>query len=205
MSNPTESSSTDPNNKVGSLLQSLPVSDLIAMPLISACNAQIQLSQATANFIKDVGIDEKGNVRNVKFKYSNNEKEEAIDVPLLSILNIPSLSISEVNIDLCIAIDAMSKNASADEKKDDTSFGLDVNAGAAYNGGLVSAKFDVNASYNTSSSVVNKSTNDNALNTKATYNISVKASDKQPQGLQNVLKIFADSINKSVDNPKESA
>ena len=47
----------------------LPMASLIGVPLQAACDAQLQLANATANFVKTVGLDESGkSVRAVDFK-----------------------------------------------------------------------------------------------------------------------------------------
>ena len=88
----------------------LPMEDLIGAPLIAAANAQGKLANLTKNFIEEVGTDQNGKVKTVDFTYGktlkkapNSDDVEEVDktlsVPLLAIVNIPSLSVKKVNID----------------------------------------------------------------------------------------------------------
>ena len=88
----------------------LPMEDLIGAPLIAAANAQGKLANLTKNFIQEVGADENGKIRNVNFTYGKTYKkspksddieevDKTLTVPLLAIVNIPSLSVKKVNVD----------------------------------------------------------------------------------------------------------
>ena len=71
----------------------LPIENLIAAPLLAAAEGQKSLASTTAQFITEVGMDSSGNTKSVTFNYEDGSKDVKLDVPLLSIINIPSLSV----------------------------------------------------------------------------------------------------------------
>ena len=95
---------------VSEQFKGLPMEDLIGAPLIAAANAQGKLANLTKDFVEKVGADENGKIRTVDFTYGKSynkdpesnevqEVEKSLSVPLLSIVNVPSLSVKKVNID----------------------------------------------------------------------------------------------------------
>jgi len=86
----------------------LPMEDLIGGPLVAAVNAQGKMAMQTAEFINDVGINkDTGELNTVGFSYkktekdeNNNEKEsvKTIAVPVLAMVNIPSLKVKKVDV-----------------------------------------------------------------------------------------------------------
>lgn len=80
----------------------LTMEQLIGSPLKAAAEAQVKLTQSTADFINKVGFDEDGKTRTVSFKYEkpivNDDKKVDIetmklDVPMLGIVPIPNLQV----------------------------------------------------------------------------------------------------------------
>ena len=87
---------------LGDEFKGLPMADLIGAPLTAACDSNLKLAQTTAQFIETVGFqaDDKGKptneIRTAKFSYNvmdanNTTQKVDIDVPLLTIVQIPSL------------------------------------------------------------------------------------------------------------------
>ena len=89
----------------------LPMESLIGGPLQAACDAQTMLAGATARFIEEVGLVKEGDkqvVRTVGFSFTRSangddgngpasEKVE-MNIPLLAMVKVPSLSIDLVDI-----------------------------------------------------------------------------------------------------------
>lgn len=80
---------------------------LVAAPLVAACDAQVQLARSTAGFIQQVGVDEQGKTRTASFLYQQEEPEETmqekrqsmrVEVPLLAMVPVPNLQIDEVGL-----------------------------------------------------------------------------------------------------------
>jgi len=156
---------------------------MIGGPLQAAIDAQVASSMATINFIKQVGFDENGEIRTVEFKYkktkSDGTAEDAtIDVPLLSMLPIPSLRIDSVDINF----NAKLNSVQTTEVKDELKVGVEAKAGW----GPVS--FKVTASYQRSSTTGYK------VEKEFTLNVRVKAvQDEIPAGLEKILNLLAQS------------
>ena len=108
---------------VGGIVNNLPIDKMVSAPLIAAIKAQTDMSMALAHFVKDVGIDENGQVRMVTFNYQENvlgtdgnihAQERHIEAPFLSLTGIPNLAIEDVHIsfdlEVSTAEDDTSKN-----------------------------------------------------------------------------------------------
>ena len=87
---------------VGGIVNNLPIDKMVSAPLIAAIKAQTDMSMALAHFVKDVGIDEKGQVRMATFNYQENvlgadgkieTQDRHIEAPFLALTGIPNLAI----------------------------------------------------------------------------------------------------------------
>ena len=158
----------------------LPIENLISAPLLAAANGQKALAATTAQFITEVGMDSSGNTKSVKFNYEDGTEQVALNVPLLSIINVPSLCVDEIdiNFDMEVSTQAASKSST------DTSAELTVKGGF----GCWSAKFTGKVSHH--------SENSRQSDTSAKYTVSVKGKDKKPEGLMKVLDMLNSSIGK---------
>ncbi len=178
----------DPNSKVSGILESLPLDHLLSAPLMSACAAQIKLSQATCDFVKQMGFDNDGNVQMISLKMNEQDASGVIhdvtmNVPLLTMLNIPSLQIQNVSIDLIVEVDAMTANKKSSTSENTSEFGLKVDAGWSGWGARVS----VEATYKTTAKLSSTTSNNDKLNTKAKYQVHLEAENKVPIGLLKIL------------------
>ena len=118
----------------------LPMDQLIGGPLSAACNSQIQLAKATADFIQNVGLEADANgvmkARTVDFTYTKpvndgnggyTEVTNQLDVPILAILNTPSLQVKEVEVDFTMEVkSSTSEKASRDYE---ATLDTEINAG----------------------------------------------------------------------------
>jgi hypothetical protein len=184
----------------------LPMSDLIGQPLIAAAKAQGQLSNITQQFIKDVGLDDTGSgsmsARSVDFKFNTpvtttqvsagnpdvtTTKLEPNDlsVPILSIVNVPNLSVKKVTIDFAMEVKAASKATSSSDTTGS------ISTQAKYAAWWSPVTCSMKASVTTNKKSENVRTTDNS----AKYNVHVEARDDgAPEGLMKVLDILAAGI-----------
>lgn len=183
----------------------LPMADLIGSPLIAACDAQVKLANATAEFIKVVGFtppDDKGesDVRTVKFVFdrpvadntagavkpageSGLTERVELNVPLLAILNVPSLAINSVDI----SFDMEVKNS--ETSKDSVEAAAKMSADAQVGWGPFSVKVHVEGSVSTSKE------NTRQTDQSAKYHVEVHAKDNgMPEGLARVMDIIQTSV-----------
>lgn len=182
---------------MASQFKGLPMADLIGSPLTAACDAQVKLAVATANFIKTIGFlppgaDNKdpnavGDVRIAKFGFSRNgengKEDVELDVPLLAIVNVPALSVTRVDI----TFDMEVKSSSASKESSDASAKMSADATVGW--GCFSLKVHVEGSV--SSHKENTRSSDNS----AKYHVEVHAEDRgMPEGLARVLDIMHQAI-----------
>lgn len=178
----------------------LPMKDLIGGPLQAACDAQVLLAQASTDFIKNVGMypAEKGKendplqVRTVDFSFERPAQQadgsvtkEKVDlqVPLLAIVNTPSLSVKEVDVNFTMEV----HETTTDKSSKDLEASMD--AEAKYSFGLFSAKVSVHGS------VSSKSEHTRTTDNSAKYDVKVVARDDgMPEGLRRVLDMLNSAI-----------
>jgi hypothetical protein len=182
----------------------LPMGDLVGAPLMAACDAQVRLAQATADFIDTVGFEKNadgkstGKTRTSEFKFSRpvqdaegNWKDEAVEmvVPLLSIVKVPTLAVETVDI----TFDMEVKTSTNDKSSVDSS----TSFGASWGG--FGAKVSVSGSVTTHKE--NTRTSDNS----AKYHVNVQARDAgMPEGLARVMDILQTAVVPKVGKPTEA-
>jgi hypothetical protein len=174
----------------------LPMDQLIGGPLKAACNAQTLLAKASSDFIKDVGLNDAGggnmSARTVDFSFNKpvqdpdgTTKLEKVDlqVPLLAIVNTPSLSVKEVDVNFTMEV----KSSTSSKTTSDTK--AELTAHAKYNAGLFSCDVTIHGS------VANHSENSRKSDNSAKYDVKVVARDDgPPEGLMKVLDMLNDAI-----------
>lgn len=86
---------------------------LVGAPLVAVADAQLQLADSTAGFIRRVGIDENGNPRTASFLYQQDgidgegqaaQQNSQVKVPLLAMVPVPNLQIDEVGLTFDIEV-----------------------------------------------------------------------------------------------------
>jgi hypothetical protein len=183
----------------------LPMGDLIGGPLTAACDAQIRLAKATSDFIQTVGFlptgpDDKGasRTRQVAFSFTRpttppegaapgagNYYEEKVElsVPLLSIVKIPNLSITTVDV----IFDMEVKSSFASKETNDATGSFD--ATASYGFGMFSATVHIQGS------VASHKENTRSSDNSAKYHVQVHAQDAgMPEGLARVMDILQSAV-----------
>lgn len=192
----------------------LPMRDLIGGPLQAACEAQVLLAKATADFIHDVGLMEVDGVtraRQVSFSFTRPAgqagqpgedtalayQEEKVDlsVPLLAILNVPALSVRKVDI----TFDMEVKSSFSSKETEDKSATLEATAG------LRIGPFHMDVKIN--GSVASHKENTRSSDNSAKYHVQVLAEDTgMPEGMSRVLDILQSAIGpRNVSAPQAAA
>jgi len=182
--------------KISDQFGALPMTDLIAAPLLAACEAQMILAKTAADFIDKVGMntDANGNktARTVDFAMSRpvqqtdgTMKQELVNIqaPLLALVHVPALIIKEVTIDF-----EMEVRSSSTEKS-----GLDTKA-AMEASGTANWGF-ARASVKVQGSVSSHKESTRTSDTRAKYTVHVEARDDgPPEGLSRLLDIMAQAV-----------
>lgn len=193
----------------GNEFSGLPMADLIGAPLSAACDAQLRLAQATADFINAVGFSPEPSAdgaasgklvpRQVDFAFWRPTSEGvapgpggdsiasvekvAVSVPLLALVNVPSLAIKSIDIIFDMEVKASESSAESDDK----SMALDGSVG----GGWGALKADVKIA----GSVATHRENTRSSDKSAKYHVEIKARDDgMPEGLCRVLDMLQTSI-----------
>ena len=204
-------------SKISDQFQGLPMQSLIGGPLQAACDAQVLLAKASADFIRNVGLQEKSvadkdkktttkslEARTVDFSFTkpvqvskpdpndktgktliNTVEQQKVDlqVPLLAILNTPSLSVKEVDVQFTMEV----KEAISDHSSTDKEGTLDAEAKVGWG----PFSLDVKVHGSVSSKSEHTRTSDNS----AKYDVKVIARDDgMPEGLSRVLDMLNSAI-----------
>lgn len=174
-------------------LNSIDFRKMIGGPLQAAVDAQVASSLATINFIKEVGfqpIDPNtpgGKKELVMVDFTHTKKdvdangaeistEKTIKVPLLAMLQIPSLRIEHLTIDFNVKLNSVEKSDVSDQ--------LDI--GAELKGGWGPVSLKVTVAYQRKTAT--------GIEVKKEYglNVNVKAvQDEIPAGLEKILNLLA--------------
>jgi hypothetical protein len=190
----------------------LPMGDLIGGPLSAACEAQVKLAHATADFIKVIGFlpppdpskpEEYGATRVAKFQFKRPvdnpgavaapttlgqppqvfEEQVELEVPLLAIVKVPNLHITTV--DVVFDMEVKSSFSATEKTAAEASMAADVSIGW----GIFSAKVHIQGSV--SSHKENTRSSDNS----AKYHVQVHAEDSgMPEGLARVMDILQTAV-----------
>lgn len=191
---------------ISSQFKGLPMSDLIGGPLSAACESQVKLASATADFIFAIGFmpsddpqDPYKTPRTARFKFNRPtdhppagespgsdttlptiyEELVELEVPLLAIVKVPNLSITTVDV----SFDMEVKSSFSSVEKKDLEAKTDVEAKIGW--GIFSAKVKIHGAVSTHKE--NTRSSDNS----AKYHVSVHAEDSgMPEGLARVMDIL---------------
>lgn len=188
--------------KIADQFKGLPIGELIANPLIAAAQAQGKLAGVTEQFIEEVGLEKDGEklkARTVEFGYDvpvQNPKtgdvsveKRNLNVPLLSIVNTPNLSVKNVTVDFDMTVKSSTEHKDSTEAK--------VSTKASYSAWWSPVKASMTAS------VANKSENTRKTDNSARYTVHVEARDDgAPEGLMKVLDILHESMKPAPDSVK---
>lgn len=185
----------------------LPMGDLIGGPLMAACDAQVKLANATANFIRVVGFQppsdpakiqagEVGDIRMVQFKYRRPAEDQSkaadgttlqetveLEVPLLAVVKIPALAIDTVDITFNMEV----KNSESESSKFAAQASLE--AELKFGWGMFSGTVKISGSVSSSKETQRSS------DSSAKYTVNVRASDNgMPEGLARVLDMMNQAV-----------
>ncbi|MFC8715583.1 DUF2589 domain-containing protein [Streptomyces sp. NPDC057197] len=170
---------------------SLPFEQIIGGPLQGVIRASAMAANETAQFINNVGFDDKNQAKMVKFSYESAEHGETgttntpekrvvtnVEVPLLAVVPVPYLQLSQVTLDFDVKID------SASARKQEKTLGGEAGA----SGGFWGVTASVKASYSSSSS------SSDTLNRSASMKVHVEARQGlMPAGMEKILTMLTEN------------
>ncbi len=197
---------------MGNEFSGLPMADLIGAPLNAACDAQVRLAKATADFINTVGFNPELDAqqkptgkmvpRQVDFSFwrpvgqgtpvdaadptkgsISNVEKVSLSVPFLAIVNVPSLMVKSVDI----TFDMEVKTSESSHESQDTEASIDATMKVGW--GPFSAEVKVHGS------VAAHKDSTRSTDKSAKYHVEVHARDDgMPEGLSRVLDILQSAI-----------
>jgi hypothetical protein len=170
----------------------LPLADLLAAPLVAAVEAQNQLAGTTAKFIKDIGCkieDNKLIINNIEITHSHPVYKDDgtiqmvksdIHIPLLTMVNVPALSIKRLKIEFVMDV----KNATKDSKEVKGDLNVKIGSPAFY---------PITA--NITGSIAASTNTQRSTDTASKYMIQLEAEDTgPPEGLSKLMEILNNGI-----------
>lgn len=100
-------------------LEALQLSEVLGSLLASVVEAQEQSARATVDFVEEVGFEttpEGRSMRTVRLRYTKRDENDEVatfevDVPLLSLVHIPSLAVSEAKLSFSYDVVASASGA----------------------------------------------------------------------------------------------
>ncbi|HEY8379234.1 MAG TPA: DUF2589 domain-containing protein [Nannocystis sp.] len=181
------------------------MADLIGAPLNAACDAQVRLAKATADFVNTVGFNPVGDgdatklvPRQVDFAFwrpvgpmapveggGSEAKVEKVQVsvPFLALVNVPALAIKSVDITFDMEV------KSSESSRESQDMGAKLDATMRVGWGPFSANVKVSGSISTHKE------NTRSTDKSAKYHVEVHARDDgMPEGLARVLDMLQSAI-----------
>ena len=187
---------TAPSQVATSALSAIPFGSIIGGPLKACIEAQAMAAQTSWNFIKEVGLNtnpetgEKTAI-NVAFQFLKDGRMSQLNVPLLTIVPIPYIAITDIDIAFKANISASSSSVSETSSSEDLNVGANVKA--SFGKGPFKIEASINANY--SSKKDSKATQDSRYSVEYTMDVAVKAGqDSMPAGMAKVLEILNSSL-----------
>lgn len=182
---------SDKKENVADSFKGLPMRDLIASPLIAACEAQLMLSQAAFQYMKEIGFSDDAATKTRMLEFTLDRPVETpegittsqikVQAPFLGLVPIPSLLIENMNVNFQMEVTASTQTKTT--KKAETS----MNASANFRFGLFGGgKVDIQGKVSSSRD------NTRSTNQTAKYQVDVTARQQPPtEGLSKLMDIMA--------------
>lgn len=202
---------------IGAELQALPLGYMLGAPMKAVIEAQALAAQSTVEFIEKVGLEEDEttgelSVRSADFSFVQSipdpanpgefiEQESKLTVPILTIVPVPYIRVSDLNVSFEFKIRDVQTAKSKKEFTGSTGIEITTEVKAKLGGGLLGffggpkgemntrTKVDINVSATYQRS--DRHTTDRSATFKMTLNA---VQDVIPEGLARVLNILNDAI-----------
>lgn len=175
---------------IGSVLNALPMEDMISSPLQAMIKAQIQASKVYADFLLSVCIKD-GKAQSIQFDYDETVTDEAgviqgvakktMRIPLMAAVSHPNICIEEGTIDFELEVTQSEKSMNSTE------------ADGSVEGSVGWGPFSVKLS----GRVSHKSEQTRATDTRAKYSIHTQIKRQPPpEALMRVIDFLTDAATK---------
>lgn len=164
----------------------LPIGDLILSPILAASDGGTALAKSTLQFVQEIGFDENGKTKCLEVEIERMTKgdndtlvpvKQTIKTPLLSLVQIPNVGITDLDITFDMEISSHTSNTSStDSTKSDSST---TEGHASASGKIWGIGFDVGGSHSSThnGSVTTSSSQTRETDFSSRYTINCKASN----------------------------
>lgn len=187
--------------------QGLPISELIVDPLVSAAKGQKKLAGVTLDFVSQIGFEpdpddpKKTRTKTVDVEVERLVKgkttplKQMVKMPLLTMVTIPNLSISDVKVHFDMEVKSHSQNTETHDDKEENQSGSEVHASVS--GHFWGIGFQAGGSHHNShtGTVTTHSENTRSTDFSARYSIDVEATQNPPaEGLARFTQMLASTL-----------
>ena len=184
-----------------SFANSLNFDQMIAAPFTAAAKSQAVLSVTTIDFLNAFALDLSGNVKTATLStyyddpsgsfvtttdgVTTRQSIKSLTIPLIALVNIPSMQLQKMTISLDVTINSITKSATSSTE----SLQLGVKAGAGIFKALGAPEVNLKVSGAT------KRDASNELSTQVVYKLEIIAENKAPRGIDMLLDWVTSSQN----------
>ena len=187
--------------------QGLPISELIVDPLVSAAKGQKKLAGVTLDFVSQIGFEpdpddpKKTRTKTVDveverlIKGKTTPLKQMVKMPLLTMVTIPNLSISDVKVHFDMEVKSHSQNTETHDDKEENQSGSEVHASVS--GHFWGIGFQAGGSHHNShtGTLTTHSENTRSTDFSARYSIDVEATQNPPaEGLARFTQMLASTL-----------
>jgi len=180
---------SDESNKISDLTKSygaIPIRSLILDPILAASEGGTSLAKSTLNFLNEIGFDEKGKTRCIEVEIERMTKgdsdtlvpvKQTISTPVLSLVQIPNVGITDVDITFDMEISSHSENTSSTNSTKTDSSTTEAHASAS--GKVFGIGFDIGGSHSSThnGSVTTASSQIRSTDFSSRYSVHAVAKD----------------------------
>lgn len=168
----------------------LPIAELVAAPLLAACDSQKRLAQSAFEFITEIGFIEDKKPRLLEFNLQRpiegamQPQEVKVQAPFLGLVPLPSLLVDDVQIDFQMEVTA------SETSKEQRASSVDTSASSSFKFGCFAS-----GSVNVNGKVSSSRENTRSTNQTAKYQVHVSARQQpQTEGLSRLMDILASCV-----------
>ena len=187
--------------------QGLPIAELIVDPLVSAAKGQKKLAGVTLDFVSSIGFEpdpkdpKVTRTRTVDveverlIKGQTKPLKQMVKMPLLTMVTIPNLSISDVKVHFDMEVKSHSQNTESHDNKQEDHSESEVHASVS--GHFWGVGFEAGGSHSNShtGTVTSHSENIRSSDFSARYSIDVEAKQNPPaEGLAKFPQMLASTM-----------
>lgn len=181
-----------------SFANALNFDQMIAAPFTAAAKSQAVLSITTIDFLNAFALDLSGNVKTATLSTYYDDPSgsivsadgvrqaiKSITIPLIALVNIPSMQLQKMTISLDVTINSITKSATSSTE----SLNVGIKAGAGIFKALGAPEVAIKVSGAT------KKDSSSELSTQVVYKLEIIAENKAPRGIDMLLDWVTSSQN----------